>query len=208
MKTIRLSTLLSLLLISACVTINVYFPTAQAVEAADKIILRVYGEDQAPAEAPAPETPAPKATPPGSSSLPAPARQPLLIGLLEWLVPVAQANADIDIASPAVAAVRASMEGRFPSLKPFFDNGSIGMTADGLVTVRDLNSVPLRDRKTVTSLTGAENKDRNTLYMEIARANGHPEWEADIRATFARRWVDNAPRGWWYQDAGGAWKQK
>ena len=99
------------------------------------------------------------------------------------------------------------MEARFGSLKPFFTNGSIGMTADGLLTVRDLNAVPLRDRKTVSTLVEAENHDRNALYKEIARANGHPEWESDIRSTFAQRWVANAPAGWWYQQ-GGAWKQK
>ena len=37
--------------------------------------------------------------------------------------------------------------------------------------------------------------------QEIARANNHPEWEADIRKTFAKRWIDNAPKGWWYEDA-------
>jgi uncharacterized protein YdbL (DUF1318 family) len=52
-----------------------------------------------------------------------------------------------------------------------------------------------------------ENADRNALYQEIARVNGQPQWEADIRSTFARRWVDNAPPGWWYQ-AGGSWQQK
>ena len=53
-----------------------------------------------------------------------------------------------------------------------------------------------------------ENRDRSALYAEIARANGHPEWEPDIRQIFARRWIDNAPRGWWYMDAGGNWTQK
>ena len=95
---------------------------------------------------------------------------------------------------------------RFAALKPFYDNGSVGMTADGLITVRDLNAVPLRDRKTVSTLVADENRDRNALYKEIARANGHPEWEADIRSTFAKRWVANAPAGWWYQDGG--WKKK
>ncbi len=204
MKTLRLSPLLSLLLISACVTINVYFPTAEAVEAADRIIRDVYGKEAAPVDAP----PASEEAVPDTSWQSPSTAQPLLIGVLEWLVPVAQANANIDIQSPAVSAVRASMEARFPALKPFFDTGSIGMTADGLITVRDLNSVPLRDRKTVSSLVSAENQDRNTLYREIARANGHPEWEDDIRATFAQRWVANAPSGWWYQDAGGNWKQK
>ncbi len=200
MHTIRTSSVLGMLLfITACVTINVYFPTAQAVEAADQIIRGVYGEEQAPA-APA-EQPAP-----GSSLQLPDNHKPLLVGVLEWLVAPAQANADINIQSPAINTIRASMEARFAALKPFYDNGSIGMTADGLITVRDLNSVPLRDRKTVNTLVADENRDRNALYKEIARANGHPEWEADIRSTFAKRWVANAPGGWWYQEGG--WKQK
>ena len=48
----------------------------------------------------------------------------------------------------------------------------------------------------------------DTVYREIAVANGHPEWEQQIRETFARQWVSSARGGWWYQDAGGAWKQK
>ena len=45
------------------------------------------------------------------------------------------------------------------------------------------------------------------LYAEIARANGHPEWQNDIQQTFAQRWISNAANGWWYQQ-GGSWKQK
>jgi uncharacterized protein YdbL (DUF1318 family) len=53
-----------------------------------------------------------------------------------------------------------------------------------------------------------ENRDRNALYREVANANNHPEWEAQIRATFAKRWIERARAGWYYQDASGAWKQK
>ena len=53
-----------------------------------------------------------------------------------------------------------------------------------------------------------ENRDRKAVYREIAVANGHPEWEKDIQGTFAKEWVGNARRGWYYQDAGGAWRQK
>ena len=60
----------------------------------------------------------------------------------------------------------------------------------------------------MTSLVADENRDRSELYKEIARANGHPEWEAEIRKTFAQRWIVNAPGVWWYQDAGGSWKKK
>ncbi len=202
MHSVRFSSLLGLLLfITACVTMNVYFPTAEAADAADRIIRDVYDEGK-PAK-PA----APQASPAPDSLSALPVGRPLLVAVLEWLVTPAQADANIDISSPAIQAVRASLESRFASLKPFYENGSVGMTADGLITVRDLNAVPLRERKTVSSLVEAENRDRNALYKEIARANGHPEWESDIRSTFAQRWVANAPGGWWYQQ-GGAWKQK
>ena len=82
------------------------------------------------------------------------------------------------------------------------------MTRNGEIDVRDQKLVPLQDRNQVKKLVARENQDRSALYAEIARANGHPEWEADIRQTFARRWVDNAPAGWWYMDGSGAWKRK
>lgn len=81
------------------------------------------------------------------------------------------------------------------------------MTADGRITLRDQKLVPLKDRNAVKGLVSKENGDRDALYAEIARANGHPEWESEIRQTFARRWVANARSGWYYMD-GGSWKQK
>ena len=190
-----------LLLLSACVTINVYFPAAEAQQAADRIIQGVYGEESAaPGEQPA--------TPPESRRHTPGETRPLYIGLLEWLVSPAQAAADINIQSPAVRALRASMEARFAQLKPFYQAGSVGMTNNGLVEVRDLNAVALRERKAVNALVADENRDRKALYAEIARANGHPEWEGEIRAIFAERWIANAPAGWWYQDARGQWTQK
>jgi len=191
-----------LLFLAACVTINVYFPNAEAAKAADEIIRGVYGEGEAPAGTP-------DKTPQPESLLRLPGvDKPLWVGLLETLVTPAQAAGDINIRTPAINTLRKSMEARFPKLKPFYTNGSVGMTQDGLIKMRDLNAVALRDRKTVNTLVAAENRDRNALYSEIARANGQPEWEADIRKTFAARWIGNAPAGWWYQDKGGSWKKK
>ena len=67
----------------------------------------------------------------------------------------------------------------------------------------------LPDRATVKRLVSEDNADRAQLYAEIAKANNHPEWEADIRKSFAKRWVaTGAQPGWYYQDDSGAWKQK
>ena len=99
------------------------------------------------------------------------------------------------------------MKLRFAKLHPHFVSGAIGFTADGQVALRDVSSLPLAQRAALNPLIAAENRDRNALYKEIARANNHPEWEAQTRATFAKRWVINAARGWWYEDANG-WRQK
>ncbi|MES2353969.1 MAG: YdbL family protein [Pseudomonadota bacterium] len=117
-------------------------------------------------------------------------------------------QADLEINSPAVSALKSSMQSRHGVLGPHFASGAVGLTKDGLVTVRDANAIPLSQRQAVNSAVNDENRDRQGLYREIARANNHPEWEGQVRDTFAQRWVQKAQSGWWYQDASGAWKKK
>ncbi len=130
--------------------------------------------------------------------------------MLYALVPAAHAQeANLDISSPAIRALTASMSARFPQLQKYFDSGAIGMTQNGLVEVRDASVAPLPERPVVTRLVAEDNRDRESLYSELANANGHPEWAADIRKTFARRWVERGARaGWYYQNASGGWVQK
>ena len=141
--------------------------------------------------------------------------QPMLLAaagaLLNLLIPAAEAQGspNLDVSGPEIRAVTASMQQRFGQLQKYFASGVIGLTTDGLVAVRDQNAVPLAERATVTRLVTEDNRDRETLYAELAKANKHPEWEPDIRRTFARRWVERgAQGGWYYQDAGGKWVQK
>jgi uncharacterized protein YdbL (DUF1318 family) len=119
---------------------------------------------------------------------------------------VAQANLEIN--SPGVAAIQASMQKRHGELAPLYAGGAIGLTRDGNVALHDPAAVPLAQRAAVNGLVAAENQDRASLYREIARANNHPEWEGDIRNTFAQRWIDRAQAGWYYQNASGAWARK
>ncbi len=134
-------------------------------------------------------------------------RAVLALGLMMLALAPAGA-ADLDISTPAINALRASMQARHAQLLPHYQSGAVGLTRDGLVALRDANAVPLAQRAAVNALVKAENQDRLALYREIARANGHPEWEADIRATFAQRWIERAQPGWWYQSAGGGWARK
>lgn len=191
MRYLHWSWLPVVLMLSACVTINVYFPAAAAEKAADQIIDKVWGEESEPTDQ--------------QSSI----VMPVWAQALNVLVRPAQANSfNIDISSPAIQAIQEAMQARHQQLEPYYNNGGIGLTFDGLIILRAPNKVPLRSRNDVKKLVDDENNDRLALYREMANANGHPEWEGQIRETFAKRWIERAKVGWWYQDKDGNWMQK
>jgi uncharacterized protein len=200
---------LASLVIGACVTINVNFPAAATEKAADKIIDTVTGTmGAAPGGG---KSTAPPLAPHISQNIKTPGFLVAAVGnVLYALIPEAQAqDANLDISSPEIRAITASMQSRFGQLQKFFDSGAVGMTQNGLIQVRDASSVALPDRGTLNRLVADDNADREALYTEIAKANGHPEWAADIRKTFSRRWVERGARpGWYYQNASGGWVQK
>ena len=190
--------------LTACVTINVYFPAAEAREAAREFVEQVIQEDAKPAPAP------------GGGGMAALERTNLreLLAGIDPLVLVgigsaqAQARPDITIKTPAIQAIQARMAARFDAtLRAGFDAGALGFTGDGLITVRDPSKLALAQRVPMNTAVADDNRDRKAVYREVAVANGHPEWEGQIREVFAKQWIDSARAGWWYQ-SGGSWKQK
>ena len=215
--------LLPALLLASCVTINVYFPAAEAQKAAEEFVEGVIGE--APAAGGSarldPRDAADRdeigslvaATLKGRDVVP----QRVFSHSETRFDPVgffiasahAQENVDIRIRTPAIQAIQSRMAERFQgTLAPLFDAGALGFGNDGLMVLRDPSKVPLAQRTAVNQAIAEENRDRNAVYREIAVANGRPEWETQIRQTFAREWVAQARPGWWFQDSAGAWKQK
>jgi uncharacterized protein YdbL (DUF1318 family) len=132
----------------------------------------------------------------------------LLLLLLCAIAGAASAQANLEINTPAIAALQRSMQERHGQLGPLYASGAVGLTRDGNIALRDANAVPLAQRAQVNALIAAENQDRAALYREIAQANKRPEWESEIRSTFAQRWIDRAQPGWYYQNASGAWVRK
>lgn len=194
------------LLLSACVTINVYFPAAEAKEAAKEFVEKVINDaDKVEIK----ESPAAG----GGMAMLGRHIELDLSGFDPWaLVGIGSARAqsapDITIKTPAIQAIQARMEARFNgSLRAGFDSGALGFTSDGLITVRDASKVELKDRVALNSAVADDNRDRKAVYREVAVANGHPEWEEQIRGVFARQWIASARAGWWYE-SGGGWKQK
>ena len=87
----------SALLLAACVTINVYFPAAEAQQAAKEFVDKVIGDEMPPGDDHKDENKQPSA-----------ALQPRF-HLMSLLISDAQAAADITIRTPAIQAIQSRM---------------------------------------------------------------------------------------------------
>jgi len=183
--------------VAGCVTINVYFPEAAAQKAADQFIGNVLEDTQAPPKQPAPAADKSSVQPSAS--------------VLDFLIPAAYAadTPDIRVQTATTQAIGERMKGRLrDGLKALLDSGAVGLAAQGDLAVRDANAIALAQRAQANAWVVEDNRDRAALYREVANANGHPEWEGQVRATFARGWIERAPAGWYYRDAAGQWHKK
>src|SRR6185436_18563964 len=114
--------IIAVLLISACVTVNIYFPAAAVERAAEQIVKETWGGPAAPAKSSAPQ----------SFNRFAPVRWASSV-----LVSDAQAQeADINVSNPAIRALKDSIKERSAAIMPFMDRGNIGIAQDGLLAVR------------------------------------------------------------------------
>lgn len=187
-----------LIFLTACVTINIYFPSAQAQEAAEMIVDDILGKGM--------EKPA--ASEGDKSSSLTPVLYNIAEATLNFLIPAAHAAPNFAVDTPQIRQLQASMKKRHGSLKAYYQSGAIGFANNASVAVRDSGLVPLKQRAKLKKLVAAENNERSQMYKAIAAANGHPEWEAEVRSVFASTWTGRAAAGWWYQQADGQWVQK
>jgi len=195
MKRLGKISFLSLIMLAACVTVNLYFPAAEVQKAADKIVEDVREKEQtAPAK-------------PGNSSWLY--DQFRAISRLSLGPQNAHAQVNVDVSTPAIRALKASMQTRFPQLKPFYDKGAVGENNNGLVEVRGTAGLNLQEQARVNQLVDQENKDRTSLYREIASANKFgPEALPQIQKIFANSWRNNSQAGWMIQNDAGQWVKK
>ena len=184
------------LLVSACVTVNIYFPAAAVERAADQIVKETWGGPGEPAKA------APK---PQSDNR----YSPMRLAAVSFVSEAHAQEADINVSNPAIRALKEAIKERSNAIKPFMDRGNVGIAQDGLLSVRSTDGLNLKERAETKQLVDAENRDRENLYGEIAKANNIArESIPKIKAIFARSWIEQAQSGWWIQDAQGVWRRK
>jgi len=187
--------LIAAFLISACVTVNIYFPAAAVERAADQIVKETWGGPAEPAKMPAPQ----------SFNW----FSPLRLAALTLVSEAHAQEADINVSNPAIRALKDSIKARSAAIMPFMDRGNVGIAQDGLLAIRSTDGIDLKQRAEAKQLVDAENRDRENLYAEIAKANGiQKESIPKIKSIFAKSWLDQARPGWWIQDGQGNWKKK
>jgi len=190
----RLPFLVVFCFLASCAQFNIYvtFPASEIREAAEKIEEEVrQGQPAKPSDKP-------------TSQL----RRYYFLPTLEFQSALAQA-VNLNLSTPGIRKKIESRKARYPELKAYLDKGVIGEGKEGLVVARDLSGLSGRDKVLVKRLIDAENKDREELIREFARANNiDPNAVAKVQAPFADAIREKMDAGHWYQDDAGNWKKK
>ena len=194
MKSIRntlwMATLVITLVVWACVTINIYFPAEKVESVAGEIVSEVRGQkpenqdgdkekDNSKEEESAKEK--------EKSSL----RFDTLLALGDS---IAWADEVTTVSNPTIRALKAAMKNRYPVMKPFYQKGMLREGNDGYVSLGSTSGLGLKERRDLNNLVEAENKDRETLYLEVAKAlNIDPSQVNRVAEIFAKDWQKTLP---------------
>lgn len=194
------SVLAVLVVLTACVTVNIYFPAAKVEKTAEKIVDEVYMEkkDSPPAE----QKGKPSSMNDGG----------MLRGLARFarLGPAtAHAEDATTVSNAGIRALKEQIGKRHQELLPFYKQGQVGITKDGFLDVRSTSGLALPQVAALKRLVDADNAARRQLYEEVGKAlNLQPEQVSQVRQIFAKQWRDKAQAGWQVQADDGKWSNK
>jgi uncharacterized protein YdbL (DUF1318 family) len=185
-----------ILLVFACVTINIYFPEATVKKTAEEIVDEVRKTEE--------EKDKKDSTKKKDTEI----NQISQTSSFSF-IPLAYAQEETKVSTPAIRALKKSLRERFPKLIPFYDRGNIGETNNGYIQIRNEIGLNLKQRARLRKLVKEENTDRRNLYKEVARAlDISPNQIPRIEKIFARNWIRKAKPGWWIQNEEDEWIQK
>ncbi len=177
-------------LLLACVTINIYFPEATVKKTAEEIVDEVRENPQKEEESFRGKT------------------WEIFFGSSGDFTPSSplKAQEETEVSTPTIRALKNSLKERFTRLVPFYEAGQIGEGNDGFLHIRDEEQLSLKDKAEFRRLVNEENKDRQALYAEVARAlNIDSSQIPRIQKIFAENWIRKAQPGWWIQEEDGKW---
>ena len=185
---LKFAFMFSIIVFTACVTVNIYFPAAEVKQAAEEIAKDVRGSES------------------GQDPADTGVREPQ--SFLN-LIGTAYAQQELAISNATIRQIKARMKARYAQLAPFLKQGVIGESLKGLLVIRDTSSINLKGQAEVRRQVSAENSDRTALYSAVSKALSIPGSElARVQEIFAKEWQKTAPGGTWIETGTGQWQQK
>lgn len=206
-------------MLAACaiITVNVYFPekdVKEAYKSLDDMLLNQGTGETTPGATPQPVPNGAKEEPKPQSWLERRRFSFSLVGTAHAEEPVADQLA-VEISSdPEVLKAYDEMKARLPQLNKLRDEGVVGETKQGLVTLRDKEK-----GAQYKPLIDGENRNRKVVITAMAKAilkiNKQPEDSAALNqvlgkaaASYASTRQEEAKAGWWVELPNGRWVQK
>jgi hypothetical protein len=153
--------------IFACVTVNIYFPAEKVETVADEIVTDIRGgADKAP----------------GDSSF-------LLNPFSVFTCSLAWAEDATMVSNATIRGLKEQMKRRYEQMKPYYGKGLLKEGNDGYLSLEKAEGLNLKERREVQSLVDAENKNRKSLYLEVAKALEIDPSQVDrVAGIFAKEW--------------------
>ncbi len=175
-KPVWVLVLCMVILIFACVTINIYFPAEKVESVAGDIVNDIRGPRSGEEEKPQGKD-----------------KSSLIRNTLLALSPsLAWAQEVTEVSNPTIRALKQSMRSRYNQMKPYYQKGMLKEGNNGYVSLANTGGLGLKEKRDLKALVDAENSDRKTLYVEVAKAlKVHPIDSAQINRVaeiFAKEW--------------------
>ena len=158
----------------ACITINIYFPAEKVESAAKEIVNEIRGFDKDDEM---------------GNPLKDEKHSLLLENFLALFCSHAFADEVTEVSNPTIRALKERMKIRFSQMKTYYQNGLLAEGDDGYVTLKSTEGLGLKETRDLKNFVGAENRDRQALYEEVAEAlKIDPSQTKQVAEIFAKEW--------------------
>jgi hypothetical protein len=177
------------LFVATCVTINIYFPAEKVESVAGEIVSDVRGKDSKEEEKSKEEKKKDEESEKKEKTS-------LLPGALRLLWPSpAWAEEVTTVSNATIRALKDAMKARYGQMKPYYERGLLQEGNDGYLSMKAAEGLGLKERRDLTGLVEAENRDRKKLYAEVAKAlKIDPSQTGRVAEIFAKEWQKTLPR--------------
>ena len=159
----------------ACVTINIYFPAEKVESVADEIVRDVRGQKESDKKKEAPSK-----TDKNSYWMKT---------LLAFTPGAAWAQEVTAVSNPAIRTLKDRLRSNFEQMKPYYQKGMVIEGNNGYVSLGNIDSLGLKEKRDIKTLADAENQYRRQLYEEVAKAlKIDPSQVNRVAEIFAKEW--------------------